>query len=279
VIRTPDWLPNAPGRYLMYFAHHRDSFIRTAFADRPEGPWTVEDGKCLELEQVLEFGFVDHIASPDVHIDEENRRLVMFFHGPNRSWKVEERPGLLTWDSQATAVAFSKDGLRFQPKEGVLGLPYFRVWRYQDDFYAFSYEGHLFRFAGTDWPDGSRAFEERPGPLATWRHCAVWPHGDELYVFFSRRNGDTPERILCSRLDMRDNWKSWELSEPVEVLRPENPSEGADLPILPSSIGLARGRLHELRDPCVFEDNGRLMLFYSIAGESGISGATLTIST
>lgn len=173
VIRAPEWLPNASGGYLMYFAHHGGSLFRTAFADRTEGSWTVHDGKCLCLEQVFPLGFVDPIASPDVHVDHQNR----------------------------------------------------------------------------------------PEPLASWRHWAVWPRGDALLVFFSRRNGDSPERILYSRLDMRADWNSWEFSTPFDALRPEGRAEGADLPVFPSREGAAHGRLHERRDPCVFEDNGRLILF------------------
>ncbi|MFV1980611.1 MAG: hypothetical protein ACC655_05595, partial [Rhodothermia bacterium] len=33
VIRVPDWINSPLGRYYLYFAHHRGSFIRMAYAD------------------------------------------------------------------------------------------------------------------------------------------------------------------------------------------------------------------------------------------------------
>ena len=33
LIRVPDWLPNPLGRYYLYFADHKGSYIRLAYAD------------------------------------------------------------------------------------------------------------------------------------------------------------------------------------------------------------------------------------------------------
>ena len=49
LIRTPAWLPNALGRYYLYFAHHQGEFIRLAYADDLAGPWQVHaPGRCNE---------------------------------------------------------------------------------------------------------------------------------------------------------------------------------------------------------------------------------------
>ena len=66
LIRVPNWLQGALGRYYLYFAHHQGKHIRLAYADRLEGPWTVHEPGVLSLEESL---FVGHVASPDVHID------------------------------------------------------------------------------------------------------------------------------------------------------------------------------------------------------------------
>jgi len=39
LIRVPDWLPDPLGRYYLYFADHKGSYIRLAYADALEGPW------------------------------------------------------------------------------------------------------------------------------------------------------------------------------------------------------------------------------------------------
>ena len=38
-LAAPEWMPERPGRYLMYFAHHVGQSIRLAAADEPAGPW------------------------------------------------------------------------------------------------------------------------------------------------------------------------------------------------------------------------------------------------
>ena len=45
-----------------------------------------------------------HVASPDAHIDEPNRRIVMYYHG------------LLRDGDQQTRLATSTDGLHFTPQ-------------------------------------------------------------------------------------------------------------------------------------------------------------------
>ena len=39
LIRVPDWIPSALGKYYLYFAHHQGTYIRLAYADQLEGPW------------------------------------------------------------------------------------------------------------------------------------------------------------------------------------------------------------------------------------------------
>ena len=78
LIRAPQWLASPLGKYYLYFAHHRGTYIRLAYADDLEGPWRIHPPGTLSLEQTNLAG---HIASPDVHVDHENRRLVMYYHG------------------------------------------------------------------------------------------------------------------------------------------------------------------------------------------------------
>jgi len=49
LLRVPEWLPDAPGRYLLYFADHKGDHLRLAYADDPTGPWTVVPGGALHL--------------------------------------------------------------------------------------------------------------------------------------------------------------------------------------------------------------------------------------
>jgi hypothetical protein len=103
----------------------------------------------------------------------------------------------------------------------------------------------------------------------------VWWNGEDLYVFFTRV-GDAPERIVCSKVHTSSpDWTRWAPTPPVEVLRPEKPWEGVKQPVEPSVRGESPLPVRQLRDPAVFEDEGRLYLLYSVAGEQGIAIAEL----
>ena len=40
-IRVPDWVDNKLGEYYLYFADHKGTYIRLAYADQVQGPWTI----------------------------------------------------------------------------------------------------------------------------------------------------------------------------------------------------------------------------------------------
>ena len=118
-------------------------------------------------------------------------------------------------------------------------------------------------------------FEE--GPLLfepDMRHNALLMRGDTLHVFWSRV-GDAPEVLLRSTIDLSGPWEAWSATKSVEVLRPERDWEGADVPVARSIRSVAPGRVNQLRDPAIFEEDGRVYLLYAIAGESGIALAEL----
>lgn len=260
LIRVPAWVANPLGRYYLYFAHHQGTYIRMAFADSLHGPWTVYADGALSLDDTP---CEQHIASPDVHVRPDDRRIVMYFHG-------------CTPDGQSTFRACSSDGLRFRASPEALGPFYFRVFEHQAAWYAIAKTtdapggGVLLRS-----PDGFGKFERGPDLLPNQRHVAVLKRDRRLHVFFSR-GGDCPERILVSTIRLEGDWRTWRPSAPAEVLRPETDYEGGDLHLRPSQFGSIHDRARELRDPAVYEEDGRLYLLYTGAGESNICMAELT---
>ncbi len=260
VIRAPTWVERPLGRYYMYFAHHSGRWIRLAAADALHGPWRIHEPGTLRLEQAAPLG--GHIASPDVHLDEERRRVVMYVHGDTPA-------------GQRTVRAWSEDGLNFTVEPVVLGPYYMRVFQWRDHWYA------LAKLDNTGWGgllrsrDGRTPFELCGPFIERMRHAAVLRRGDRLVVFYSRV-GDAPESILACTVDLREDWRRWTPSAPLEVLKPEMPYEGIEHPVRPSTHGAATG-VRQLRDPAVFEDEGRLYLFYTVAGESGVAMAELEL--
>ncbi len=261
LLRVPPWLPNPLGRYYLYFSHHKGTFIRLAYADRLEGPWQIHGPGALRLEQTV---CDNHIASPDVHVDEERRQIRMYFHGPAKSGP----PVHAVTARQYSFVATSPDGLSFSARPQALGAPYFRVFQWQGATYALGMPGVFYRSA-----DGLSDFEAGPTLFSSaMRHSAVWLRGHTLHVFYSDA-GDCPERILHSTLDLRPDWRAW-LASPAEVLlEPELDYEGAGLSLEPSERGWAPDPVRQLRDPAIFTEEGRAVLLYSVAGEAGIAAA------
>ena len=275
LIRVPDWIENPLGRYYLYFSDHRGLYIRLAYANVLTGPWTMHEPGTLQIDQ---SGFpitcppcslpqgapagqslYAHVASPDVHVVDERREIVMYVHGRDVG-------------RQLTRVAVSTDGLHFEGRSEVLGPPYFRVFSHDGFFYALTMPGVMYRSR-----DGLTGFEEGPGLFnRNMRHSALLKRGNRLFVFWTQR-GDAPERVLVSTIHLTGDWDTWTETEPVEVLRPERPWEGAELPVEPSRGGAISIPVNQLRDPAIFEEDGRVYLLYSVAGERGIGLADVHV--
>lgn len=294
LIRVPDWVPNRLGRYYLYFADHKGSYIRLAYADRLDGPWKVHKPGALNIkdtpfpqtppsftdQQMADYKaraktigldveqFPDlakemttpHVASPDVHVDEKNRRIVMYYHG------------LESFAQQVTRVATSTDGIHFTSGQEILGRTYWRAFPHDGQTYALAMPGEFYRSTN---PLGG--FKKVPTLFhPNMRHSAVFKRGHTLYVVWTEVNADPPERLLLSTIDMSGPWETWKETAPIEILRPETDWEGADLPLAKSLRSFAPGRVNQLRDPAIYEEDGKIFLLYAVAGESGIALARLT---
>jgi hypothetical protein len=223
-IRAPDWISPRLGNYYLYFADHKGRYIRLAYADRLTGPWNVYPPGSLQLEKscflteppkatseqlrfhearfkaadielshdVLSEITTPHIASPDVQVDRSGRRIMMYYHG------------LDDVGTQVTRVAISRDGIDFEAQPEVLGRNYMRIFQHDGMIYALAMPGLFYRSK-----DGLHDFE--PGPTLfnpNMRHSAVIKRNAELLVFWTQV-GDTPERIMLSRIDLAGDWRGW----------------------------------------------------------------------
>jgi len=318
LIKVPDWLKKSgkvahpEANYYLYFAHHQGKYIRLAWAKNIEGPWhlhavtkpegkrgVLDLGKKSRIELVQGLVIQNHIASPDVIVDDEKRLIVMYFHAPTHvSGRVK--------NEQKTLVAVSKDGLDFNQVSSsrqtfgvrpvTLGTAYFRVFEWHGNTYAIGNRGMLYRAPDQLAVNGLMSdgkaigvaedlWERRPQLLLPeldvgdksgkkMRHAAVIVRDNELLVFYSRI-GDSPERILLSRIRLEADWLKWkEKHAPVEVLAPQQQWEGIGYQLRLSESG--KGTQEQaLRDPYVYEEAGKYYLLYSGAGEEAIGLARL----
>jgi hypothetical protein len=270
LIRVPEWIAKPLGKYYLYFADHAGKYIRLAYADGLPGPWRVYEPGTLRLEQVPDGK--GHIASPDVHADNERKELRMYFHCPSKTTGI-----------QTSYLACSPDGIRFTARGERLGPFYFRVFRFRGYWYAMAKRGWLYRSK-----DGTTPFEEGPNPFPGVkertegengpgiRHVALDLVGDKLNVYFTNI-GDVPERVLHSCIELKPNWTDWRAGPLELVLKPETEYEGTGLPLVASESGKAKTRENAVRDPAIFRNEGRTYLLYSVAGESGIGMAELVV--
>ncbi len=294
VILTPEWLAEAGseslGRYLLYFAHHWGASIRLATADHPTGPWRVVSTNVLHVDDVgRAMDPTDqrrHVASPDVHVDDETRTLWMYFHGHLTEAAAGHLPswGRYPTMDQHTLVATSHDGLRFHPTDDdrAISPSYHRAFRWHGHWYGLSMPSGLCRSV-----DGLSDFEVGPSLFDDdeVRHSGLLVQGHELLVWFTRARS-APEQILRTTVDLRGDWMSWQPTPPVEVLRPTESWEGAGLPVEPTPRGPSFEPQHGLRDPFVLdisaEDDpdavGR-WLFYAAAGEFSLGVTRLDGAT
>ena len=292
VIRMPDWAAGKQAAIHMYFAHHKGRSIRLAYADRLDGPWAIYPDPIMPLANSL-FAPEDpvpdpaltppdwvagldgdylyaHVASPDVHVDEAARQIVMYYHG------------LLSDGDQQTRLSTSADGLDFTAQAPLLGPPYIRGTWLGGVLYLSMWAGRLARATSWQGPfdfapmihDGDHlpphvSGRHRDHPRRQIRHGHLFAHDGRLHMTFSRI-GDGPERLCHCELLPADDWADWRFGPVRELLRPAPGWEGGDQPMQASVMGTAMGRLHELRDPALFSDQGQVYMAYCGGGESGL---------
>ena len=256
LIRTPKWMTDPLGEYYLYFADHNGTYIRLAYADDLAGPWSTHEPGTLRLSE--SFG-IRHVASPDVHVDDDRREIRMYYHSP-----VPE-------GGQRTRVALSNDGISFKARPEILGSPYFRVFQWDGFYYGLGMPGIMHRSR-----DGLTDFEQGPTIFPSdMRHSALRLRGNVLEVYFTLA-GAAPESILLSEIDLISDWQTWKASTAENILEPGTDYEGAGLSIEPSKRGAIDEPVRQLRDPCIYEEDGTTYLLYSVAGESGIAMAIIS---
>ena len=288
VIKVPEWVDDPLGDYYLYFADHKGLYIRLAYAVDLLGPWTIHPPGSLQIQDSyflaeppavssdvaerlrasqerrgvpmshdgLFEATTPHIASPDVQVDHQNQRIVMYFHG------------LDDVSTQLSRVATSSDGIDFDARPEQLGRSYMRIFQHNGYTYSMAMPGQFYRSRD---PLGN--FEEGPRLFnANMRHSALLVRENTLFVFWTQV-GDAPEHIMLSTVDIAGDWNSWQNTPGVEVLRPEYPWEGSSAPLEPSVRSTAYGVVNQLRDPALYEDiaSGRTYLFYAVGGEAGIA--------
>tara|TARA_Y100000385_G_C13088374_1_gene637505 strand:+ start:433 stop:1608 length:1176 start_codon:yes stop_codon:yes gene_type:complete len=309
MIKVPEWLENPLGQYYIYFAHHKGTFIRMAYADDIAGPWRMYPYPIMPLEK---SGFAQTASSKASGLSDlrkymsvsEVAALVQVGEDAKKAYKKRTQGtlptqgpttphvaspevivdnenkqirmyyhGLVEGTLQMTKVSASLNGLDFTAIDGLIGAPYMRVFKHDGFHYGFAMPGLMYRSK-----DGLKNWEvrERWFLPANTRHSGLHQIGNLLYVFFTRV-GDAPEKIVYTTIDLSDpDWNTWAVGETYSLLEPGIGWEGSlKLPV-PSLRGEVGSVVNQLRDPDIFVNtDGKVYLLYAGGGESGIGIASL----
>lgn len=219
VIRLPKWLAkkdrvSPKAKYYMYFAHHGGKYIRMAWAENIEGPWTLhnvsqdtdldkkgvlslytktEDGYDSQMRISPQIVTKGHIASGYVVLDHKTKKFILYFHG-GQIFVEDDKKKLFP---QRTFAVLSDDGVNFtEPiQPAVLGESYFVPFEHRGRWYAFGNTGELHSAPteGSMWiaPEGSDPRED------LWQHrrCLL----DELFEKYSKENNISVDPPMMAR--------------------------------------------------------------------------------
>ncbi|MEM8944875.1 MAG: hypothetical protein AAGD11_06790 [Planctomycetota bacterium] len=137
VIRVPDWLASSEraspsANYYMYYGNHSGKHIRMKWAETLEGPWTPYDlggvSNGISRRGVFDADAdptredYDHLSAPDVHVDNANERIVMYFHGQNQP-ATTTSGGTRVRRRHESFVTTSGNGLNFNDPVHAGGQP------------------------------------------------------------------------------------------------------------------------------------------------------------
>ena len=119
LIKVPDWIENPLGKYYLYFANHGGKYIRMAYSDKVTGPYTIHENGTLRLEQSPGH---DHIASPDVHIDNEKTKDI------DEVLDITDPTKLETFESKPEKDIVEHNVIE-EVDESVEGVEWYKNWR------------------------------------------------------------------------------------------------------------------------------------------------------
>jgi|GEM_PF-513713 len=229
LIRVPSWLKenekaDPSANYYLYFGDHSGKYIRMAWAASVEGPYhifntgsnnTAQPGSGVLDLAGASISFTNgrkiennHISSPDVVIDEENQQMLLFFHSGDDNHSSSDGDYWFDTGKQKTYVATSHTGLNFnagkqvsssnatpgEPDHGIksttLGNAYFRTFKYNNTWYAFSNYGPIWQGPKNNPPWSSSWSHERwPKNTVSGGGNPVWM---DLYENYLQVNATAP---------------------------------------------------------------------------------------
>jgi len=253
LIKAPKWIKSPLGKYYLYFSHHKGKYIRMAYSEKITGPYKIFKEGVFNLKNSPGR---DHIASPDVHVDSENKIIIMYYHTCFNK-------------NQYTLKSTSINGISFKSDNNKIGSYYFRGFRFKNQLYGIAKGtnnyGKIYKKVNYEW----KVIYQKL--IKNIRHTAVLVEDDKIYLFFSLI-GELQESIYCCNLDINN----FQITNKYKLLKPTLKYEGFNFPKEKSKIGMEKKFVNQVRDPGIYINKSDKYLLYSVSGEKGIAIAKLT---
>lgn len=268
LIKTPSWIKNKLGKYYLYFADHRGKFIKLLYSNHLDRDWKFLNKKILNINSISKLDAHNHIASPEIYINNKEKKIYMFTHSHSRS-KV----------GQWTYLSLSKDGINFSRKFNKPLAPfYFRFFNHKKYYYGIVKGGDLWRSKNIDavykkcqnlltQKKTKTTLHNKNGSI---RHLSILKKKNYLHCVFSKI-GDKPEKIYYTKVFLSKNYLNWKFKKIKEILRPTFPYEGSNLKLKRSKPGDAPEPENALRDPYLFIDGKKTYMIYCVKGEKNFA--------
>ena len=196
VIKVPAWVPAnerpAPNaNYYLYYGRHHGDHVFMKWAETITGDWTTFNLGGVYNGRIRRGVFdpaadptrddYKHIAHPDIFVDDDKQRFILFFHGKSQP-DATSSGGTFVGQKHGQFVATSAYGLNFndatfaggEPGHGprtvqidtltrdmIIASSYMRVFRYRGDWYSVSQRAILDKA-----PDPADPLQPNPDPFS-----------------------------------------------------------------------------------------------------------------
>jgi hypothetical protein len=201
----------------------------------------------------------NHLASPDVIVDNKNQQIIMYFHCPYNN----------KCTNQSTFYAISTDGINFVMQNENIIYPYFRYFCHDENEYGIA----MNRTQNSSYTSLmkrnklNKNFEEICRILPNSRHACIFKIYDKLFVLYSIV-GDCPEHIYICELVID---KTIETKNETSLIMPKLDYEHFNNVPKKSTYGMSHNAMCQLQDPYVYIENNIIYVLYVVAGEKGIA--------
>ncbi len=268
--KVPSWVKRPLGKYYLLFSDHEGKYLRLAYSNNIYSKWKISKLKILEIKKLSKI-IHDHIASPEIYIDNKNKKICLYFHARSQKFGRE----------QLTFVAVSKNSIDFKIKNiNPIAPFYFRIFKYKNYYYGLTKGGDLFKsknkfikfkFIKNIFNKYEDKYHNKKGSV---RHLSLLQRSEYVEIFYSKI-GDSPERIYRGIMNLLIDETKWVIKFKEEILKPTKIYEGAKIFPEISKSGASKKNENAVRDPYIFCDKKDTYLFYSVKGEKGIAFAKI----